>query len=335
MSELAELLGLGADDVIVVLAALTAASMIGVIGYLLSNEFVAVVGMRKQLVRVNARQTGASAAAKARAIRESDGPGLLGTLFKGFDSPLKSLREAIERTGKPIRLERYLLGCLVVGAALFGLVLVTPVGSTRLAAIAGVVGAFVLPRFYLSSLASRRTKRFLGEFPEAIDLIVRNVRAGLPIVEGIAAVAREVSGPVGEEFMRAEQGVRLGRTLEDALWECARRIAGPEFKFFVISLSVQKETGGNLAETLENLADILRRRRAMKLKIRALSSEARASAFIIGSLPFVMFSILMVVNPGYVGQLLTDPRGHVMLAMGLGSILTGVLTMAKMIRFEV
>lgn len=335
MNLLAELIGLGVDETIIILAALSAASLIGAGGYFLSNEFVAIVGQRRQIARVNARQAGVPMAAKTRAIRDTDDPGVFGLLFKGFDAPLRSLRETIERTGKPIRLQRFLLGSVILGIALFFGMLMTPVGNTTNATMAGLAGGIFLPRFYLSSLASRRTKRFLNEFPEAIDLIIRNVRAGLPIAEGIAAVAREVKGPVGEEFSRAEQGMRLGQTIEDALWECARRIAGPEFKFFVISLSVQKETGGNLAETLENLSDILRRRRAMKLKIKALSSEARASAFIIGSLPFLMFSVLMVVNPGYVGQLLVDPRGHVLLAAGLGSILTGALTMAKMIRFEI
>ncbi|MCW5750509.1 MAG: type II secretion system F family protein, partial [Alphaproteobacteria bacterium] len=122
---------------------------------------------------------------------------------------------------------------------------------------------------------------------------------------------------------------------EEMLWATARRIDSPDFKFFVISLSVQRETGGNLAEALQNLSDILRRRRQMRLKVRALSSEARASAYIIGSLPFVMFMLLMLVNAGYVTQLFTDPRGMILVGIGLFSMLIGVVVMFKMVRFEI
>ena len=120
------------------------------------------------------------------------------------------------------------------------------------------------------------------------------------------------------------------------MWDTAQRIDTPEFKFFIISISVQRETGGNLAETLDNLVDILRRRRQMKLKIKAMSSEARASAYIIGSLPFAMFGILLLINPGYAMELFHDPRGLIMVAVGLTSMPGhGVLVMAKMVRFEI
>jgi tight adherence protein B len=123
--------------------------------------------------------------------------------------------------------------------------------------------------------------------------------------------------------------------LEEALWDTARRLDTPEFKFFVISLSVQRETGGNLAETLDNLGEILRRRLQMQLKIKAMSSEARASAYIIGSLPFVMFGILMIMSPAYIMVLFTDPRGMFIIGIGLTTMLLGVLVMAKMVKFEI
>jgi tight adherence protein B len=148
-------------------------------------------------------------------------------------------------------------------------------------------------------------------------------------------VSKEMADPIGAEFRLIDQGIRFGRSIDEALWDTATRIDTPEFKFFVISISVQRETGGNLAETLDNLSDILRKRRQMKLKVRALSSEARASAYIIGSLPFVMFGILTVVSYDYVMDLFRDPRGLVMVAIGLTSMLLGVLVMAKMVRFEI
>jgi tight adherence protein B len=129
--------------------------------------------------------------------------------------------------------------------------------------------------------------------------------------------------------------IKFGWTLEDALWDAAKRLDTPEFRFFCISLAVQRETGGNLAETLENLSDILRRRRQMQLKIKAMSSEAKASAIILGSLPFVMFGLIFFVNRGYVMQLFEDPRGLMMVAGGLTILGIGCLVMMKMVRFEV
>lgn len=123
--------------------------------------------------------------------------------------------------------------------------------------------------------------------------------------------------------------------MEEALWRCAERIGVPEFRFFVVCISVQRETGGNLGETLENLSDILRKRRAAKLKVKALSAEARFSALLIGALPFIMMGILYLVNPGYISTLWTDPRGVVMLSVGGTWMAVGFAVMAKMIRFEI
>ena len=184
-------------------------------------------------------------------------------------------------------------------------------------------------------LVNRRLNRFTSLFPEAIDLIVRGLKSGLPVSESIRTVGAEVPDPIGVEFRTVSDGVGLGQSLEEALWEASKRLDTPEFKFFVVSLSIQRETGGNLAETLGNLADILRRRRQMRLKIKAMSSEARASAYILGSLPFVVFAAILIINPGYAMQLFEDPRGHVMLGAGFASLFTGALVMAKMIRFEI
>lgn len=129
--------------------------------------------------------------------------------------------------------------------------------------------------------------------------------------------------------------MKLGQTLEEILWETAQRVDVPEFRFFVISISIQRETGGNLAETLENLSDVLRKRQQMRLKVRALSSEARASAMIIAALPFVMMGIIMMVNSGYIMQLFEDDRGIAMLVGAGISLCTGIIVMAKMIKFEI
>ncbi len=142
-------------------------------------------------------------------------------------------------------------------------------------------------------------------FPDAIDLIVRALRSGLPISEAIIGAGREIADPVGSELRLVESGMRLGRDLEALLWDIAKRIDTPEFRFFIIALSVQRETGGNLAETLANLADALRRRRQMRAKVRAMSSETRATTMILGGLPVVVIGLLMLTSPDYLAPLFT------------------------------
>lgn len=245
------------------------------------------------------------------------------------------LRQRLTKAGLRMSLGEYLMMSLLVGIAGAGGVLYFLKFNLLICFFAGVPIGIMLPHYLVSFLVARRRKKFNANFPEAIELIVRGLKSGLPVGESIKTVAQELPKPVGTEFAEIASTIALGRTMEDAMWDAAKRIDIPEFNFFVISLAVQKETGGNLAETLENLADILRRRRQMKLKIKALSSEARASAYIIASLPFIMFGIIYVLNPGYVMQLFSDPRGHVMLGVGATMLSIGIGTMVKMVRFEI
>jgi tight adherence protein B len=180
----------------------------------------------------------------------------------------------------------------------------------------------------------KRINKFTKQFPEAIDLIVRGLRAGLPVTESINAVSKEMQDPIATEFAMITDEVRLGKTLDEALWATAKRLDTPDFKFFVISLSVQQETGGNLAETLTNLTEILRGRTKLKLKIRAMISEGKASAYIIGSLPFLMCGLLSVMNYEYMSVMFTNPQGQIAL-VGAGIWMgIGVFILAKMINFE-
>ena len=246
-----------------------------------------------------------------------------------------ALRQRLARTGRDIPVGTYALINLGIGAVGFGIA--AGIAGLPLS-VAGFIGLAIgvgVPHFSVGIMASRRQKRFIALLPDAIDLIVRGLKSGLPVSESIAAVGNELPDPLGIEFRRITDTVRFGRQLEDTLWDTAIRLAIPEFNFFVISLSVQRETGGNLAETLANLSDILRKRRQMKLKVKAMSSEARASAYILGSLPFIMFAIIYLMNPGYADDLFTDPRGHMMLVGGGVSLLTGIGVMFKMVKFEI
>ena len=247
----------------------------------------------------------------------------------------QALRERLTKTGRRITIGQYALVCC--GIALFVTLLRSLFFDMPLlvAVLFGIVSGVGLPHYAISMLIRRRLKRFTAQFAEAIDLIVRGLKSGLPTTESIRAVGAEFRDPIGIEFRRISDSIHFGQPLEEALDDAVKRIDTPEFRFFTISLAVQRETGGNLAETLENLSDILRKRRQMHLKIKAMSSEAKASAMILGSLPFVMFGLIHLVNRGYVTQLFEDPRGLMMVAAGLISLGLGVAVMMKMVRFEI
>jgi tight adherence protein B len=258
----------------------------------------------------------------------------LENLARRFLPRQSALRDRLARTGYNLTIGTYLMICgglvLIVFAAALGFGLKAPP-----AALVGLAAGLGVPHIGVGFVASRYRKRFLAVLPEAVDLMVRGLKSGLPVTESIGSVAREMQQPLATEFQRVTDGVRFGRGIEEVLWEAARRLDIPEFNFFVISLSIQRETGGNLAETLANLSDILRRRRQMRQKVKAMSSEAKASAYILGSLPFGMFGIVYCVNPGYASMLFTDPRGLVMLGGGLVSLGVASVVIAKMIRFEI
>jgi tight adherence protein B len=255
-------------------------------------------------------------------------------LFKRLIPRQEMLRMRLARAGVEITFGTYILICAIVGVigtipgAIFGLPL----------AAAVLVGVFVglgLPHYVIGNMFVKRQMRFILHFPDAIDLMVRGVKAGLPITESIKAASEEIPDPVGIELKRITDGVRVGRKMNDLLDETCKRLDLPEFNFFAIALSIQSETGGNLAETLNNLAEVLRGRRQLKRKIKALSSEAKASAYIIGSLPFIMCLLIYLVNEAYIVGLFTDPRGQFMIGGSLAMIACGALVMRKMINFDI
>ncbi len=244
------------------------------------------------------------------------------------------LRARLRKTGHDIDLTQYLFANLIIAIVAFlslHWIMGVPMMMSNLAAIFLGLG---LPHLIVGKMIKSRSTAFLSLFPDAIDLITRSLRAGLPITEAISAVAKEIGYPVGIEFQKVTDEISFGKALEKALWQAADRIDAPDFRFFVISLSVQKETGGNLAETLDNLSDILRKRQSMKLKIRAMSAEGKASAFIVGALPFIMFGLILTINYDYASILFTDPRAIIIALAGLVWMALGIAIMAKMIRFE-
>jgi tight adherence protein B len=241
----------------------------------------------------------------------------------------------LERTGRAISIGRYAMAA--VGLALLstiGLAIMTPIGTLPSLMIGVLIGT-ALPHLVIGRMGKRRLAAFISLFPDAIDLVVRALRSGLPVSEAIVGAGHEIGDPVGAEFRLIESGMRMGRDLESLLWETAKRIDAPEFRFFVIALSVQRETGGNLAETLANLADILRRRKQMKAKARAMASETRATTMILGGLPVAVILVLTLTSPAYLMPLYNDVRGLVLDAIALTMLVTGIVIMNKMAKFEI
>ena len=258
--------------------------------------------------------------------------------IEGFASTLipkpALMRKRLEMTGKDISLGKYAMVCVTVSLVVASLIMLRG-GPILLSLLIGLFFGVGGPHFFIGKMIKRRIKKFNSNFPDAIELMVRGLRSDLPITETLGIVAQEIPGPVGLEFRMVADKMKIGRTMEVALQETADRLGTAEFQFFVITLAIQRETGGNLAETLSNLADVLRKRAQMMLKIRAMSSESKASAWIVGSLPFVVFVLVMFINPHYMMGFFSDQR---LMVAGLGGLIwmsIGAFIMAKMVNFEI
>jgi tight adherence protein B len=252
----------------------------------------------------------------------------------GSESRIEALTLRLDRTGKGWTVTQYLYASL--GLALgIAVLLYLRTGAAMLSLGIGVLMGAGLPHMVVNHFVKKRTNDFTAKFPDAIELLVRGLRSGLPVTETLSVVATEIPGPVGIEFKGVVERIAIGRTMEEALQETADRLNTAEFSFFCITLAIQRETGGNLAETLSNLADVLRKRSQMKLKIRAMSSESKASAYIVGSLPFIVFGMIWWINPEYLGGFFADDR---LIVAGLGGAVwmgIGIFIMAKMVSFEI
>jgi tight adherence protein B len=245
------------------------------------------------------------------------------------------LAARLARTGRAISIGHYAMTCagLTVLAAI-GLAVAIRIGMVSSLLLGLLIGT-ALPHLVIGRMGKRRLAAFIALFPDAIDLIVRALRSGLPVSEAIVGAGHEIADPVGAELRLVEGGMRMGRDLESLLWDTAKRIDAPEFRFFVIALSVQRETGGNLGETLANLSDVLRRRRQAQAKARAMASETRATTMILGGLPVAVIGVLSLTSPNYLAPLVNDVRGIVLDGIALTMLTTGVVIMNRMAKFEI
>jgi tight adherence protein B len=221
------------------------------------------------------------------------------------------------------------------GLALAVLIVAWVITRMPLAAIGlGFATGLGLPRWIVGAMAKARIKKFTETFPDAMDIVVRGIKSGLPVHDSLRVIAKETAEPLAGQFNRLVESIGMGMTVDQALEKMHAEMPTPEVRFFAIVLAIQAKTGGNLAEALGNLSTVIRSRKLMREKVKALSAEAVASAAIIGCLPPAVAILIFITAPDYMGPLFTDPRGRIMLMIGAFWMTLGVLSMRKMINFR-
>lgn len=245
-----------------------------------------------------------------------------------------TLSVMIQQAGLETTVRSFWMMSVVSGVVFFivPLVLDLPIYASIAAAFVGFLG---FPRWLLGYLRKRRQEKFLNDFADAIDVMVRGLKAGLPVSEAMKIIASESGDPVGPEFMEVVDGQRIGISLDQGIERMVDRIPLTEVNFLAIVMAIQSKTGGNLSEALGNLSRVLRDRKKMKQKVRSVSQEAKSSAAIIGSLPFIIMGGLTILNPNYLNPMFETSMGNMLMVGSAVWMLTGVLVMRKMINFEI
>jgi tight adherence protein B len=331
-------MGLGLDPVtsIAVICAIGVALTFGLVALALGDNAASRrFDRRINTMRDRAQGVLATEAAATRSLSRQRRASAIDRMT-GTWLPRRDLLAArLARTGRTISIGQYAMACAVLTVlATIGLAVTARIGIVPSLVLGLLIGT-ALPHLVIGRMGKRRMNAFIALFPEAIDLIVRALRSGLPVSEAIVGAGHEIADPVGAELRLVEGGMRMGRDLESLLWDTAKRIDASEFRFFVIALSVQRETGGNLGETLANLSDVLRRRRQMQAKAHAMASETRATTMILGGLPIAVIGILSLTSPHYLVPLINDVRGFILDGIALAMLTTGVVIMNRMAKFEI
>ena len=244
------------------------------------------------------------------------------------------LKQQLRQAGMTVTIDRFYLYSAISGLVLTALAFIggAPLWILPGARLAGTLG---LPRWFVSFKRGRRVKAFLNEFPNALDVIVRAVKSGLPLNDGIRLIANEAQEPVRTEFRRIVEAQQLGLSIPEATLRMPETMPCAEAGFFGIVIQIQSQAGGNLSEAIGNLSRVLRDRKKMKAKVQALSMEAKASAAIIGALPFIVAFLVYLSSPNYIMPLFTTSSGHMIIGFSLVWMSIGIFVMRKMMNFEV
>ncbi|MBX9946081.1 MAG: type II secretion system F family protein [Reyranella sp.] len=246
-----------------------------------------------------------------------------------------SLRQKLQASGVNLTLGDFAFTSLALAVGIAFLLVVVFDVAPSVALGGSLMIGIGIPNVWIGWRARRRGIAFNLLFPEAVDLIVRALRAGLPVQEAIGSVARDIKDPVGGVFRRVQHEVQFGVPIDVALWRVAKTVQTDEFNFLIVAMSIQRDTGGNLAETLANLSALLRARQQLRLKIRAFTSEARTTMMIMSGLPFLVGGGLFLLSPGYIGPLLTTETGQMIAAAAACSMGIGIFVMNKIATIKV
>lgn len=246
----------------------------------------------------------------------------------------QSLKQRLPQTGFSLTVGRFIMASVALGFVLFCVGLFMGM-SLLLALGVGFVAGVGAPHWIVNFLIKRRQGKFLQEFPNALDVMVRAIKSGLPLNDALRMISADAQEPVKTEFRRVVDSQQLGITVPEACSRMFTAMPLQEVNFFAIVITIQSQAGGNLSEALANLSKVLRERRKMRAKVSALSMEAKASAAIIGSLPFIVAFMVYMTSPEYIMVLFTDPRGHLILGFSAIWMSLGILVMRQMINFDI
>lgn len=293
---------------------------------------------KRQVTQTRATRVAARVATETNATRRK----AVSETLKDIDNRNKASKRVtlsvrLQRAGLKITTTAFYVWSAVTGVLLTVLCITLLPPSTLslfFAPLTLFVGTFGLPRFWLNRRIKKRTAKFTNEFSNSVDLIVRGIKAGLPLNECLQIIARESPEPVCSEFKEVVDQQRLGVTMAESLDRLALRMPIPEVRFFSIVIAIQQQAGGNLSEALSNLSGVLRDRATLARKVQAMSSEARAGAMVLGSLPPLVGLAISVMSPKYLSPLFSTTLGNFILLMGMLWMGLGVLAMKKMINFK-
>jgi tight adherence protein B len=245
-----------------------------------------------------------------------------------------TMRALLKQAGLPITVAQFYMISAVLGVAATGAAIVMLQQPPLLAVGAGISAGIGLPRFIVNYMRKKRFKAFAAEFPNAVDVLVRGVKSGLPVNDCFRIIANEAAEPVASEFRTIIEGQNVGLTIPQSVQRMYERVPLSETNFFAIVITIQQSAGGNLSEALGNLSGVLRDRKKMQAKIKAMSSEAVASGAIIGALPVAVSGMLFLVSPDYIGLMFSHPTGHQNLMIMAFWMSCGIFAMRKMINFD-
>ncbi|MBD9554797.1 type II secretion system F family protein [Ensifer sp. ENS03] len=334
----------GIDITVLALAALVAISAAALAYGLLFSRIESEKKAEGRVRKISAAETDR---AKMKAAR--DRVSELSKRRKSVQDSLKELeKKQQERSAKTapsmkVRLTQadlsISIGRFYLFSALFGffafLIMLMLGAGLAIAVGFGLVAGLGLPRWFIGYLVKRRCKKFLEEFPNALEVMVRSIKSGLPLNDALRLIAADGQEPVKTEFRRVVESQQVGLSVTEACARMVNSIPLPEVNFFAIVIAIQAQAGGNLSEALGNLSKVLRERRKMRAKVSAMSMEAKASACIIGALPFIVALLVYLTSPAYMMVLFTDPRGHLIIGAGLFWMSIGIWVMRNMINFDI